>query len=246
MGNQICKVKTIEAFNDNGINDNYCLTRFKLMIGPKVNQDKYNEILDTFTEYLKRYNGSIDYPNSIVMLDELIKSVYYTHIMYQIPTHIAIFVFQALGSNLDDYLDIIYAKTFEDIEELISSIKQNLTYSDIIKKRLIFLEKFEEFVISVHPSYHLYKCMNGKYRFGYDVYFNKRSELTEKDKQDIIEIKRINNILFSWIDGNNYTYDDCKNLMININNNNINGISYQYLVVYQLLNKLPYEGKFPE
>ena len=246
MGNQVCSTHTIESLDDDVINDDYCLIRFKRIIGLKVNQEKYNEMFNTFTEYLKTYNDSADYPNSVVMLDQLIKSVYFTHIMYQIPSELAIFVFEALGSNFDDYLDIIYAKTFEEIEALVTSIKNKLTDSEIIKKRLHFLTKFIELPVSVHPCYHVWKCMNGRNRLGNGVYFNKRSNTSEKDQQDIAEIERINKIIISWFDGTNYTHNYCENLMININNNHINGRSYQYIVVYQLLNKLPYEGKYPE
>ena len=170
--------------------------------------------------------------------------------MYQIPREISIYVFEELGSNYDEYFNIIYGKTFEEIEALVTSIKNKYTETVIVKKRLHFLTKFKVFTVSVHPSYHVWKCMNGINRLGNDVYFNKRSNSTEKDQQDIAEIERINNTLIYWIDGKNYTDDDADNLMININKNKISGTSLQYIVAYQLMNRLlsrlPYEEKCPE
>tara|TARA_Y100001958_G_C21225413_1_gene550792 strand:- start:1329 stop:2069 length:741 start_codon:yes stop_codon:yes gene_type:complete len=246
MGNQVSSSQIVERSAVDVINDTYCLNRFKNIIGPKVNEERYTEMLNTFSEYLNTYNNTEDYPNSVEMLDKLIKSVYFTHIMYQIPSDLAIFVFMAFGSNFDDYLNIIFTKTFAEIRDLLIFIKNTNTDIDVLKKRLHFLTKFKVYTTNVNPTYHVWKCMNGINRLGYDVYFDKRSNSTEKDQQDIAEIERINNILISWIDGKNYTNDDCENLMINITNNHISDRSYQYIVACNLLDELHDGEKLPE
>lgn len=246
MGDQVPSSQTVETSAEDVINDIFCLNKFRNIIGPKVNEERYTEMFNTFSKYLNTYNDTEDYPNSVEMLDKLIKSVYFTHIMYQIPSDLAILVFMAFGSNFDDYLNIIFTKTFAEIKDLLIFIKNTNTDTDILKKRLHSLTKFEVFPTNVHPTYHVWKCMNGRNRLGYDLYFDKRSNSTEKDQQDIAEIERINNILISWIDGTNYSNDDCENLMINITNNHISNRSYQYIVAHDLLNKLPNEEKLPE
>ena len=246
MGNQVSSSQIVDTSAEDVINDTYCLNKFRNIIYPKVNEERYTEMFNTFSEYLNTYNDTEDYPNSAEMLYKLIKSVYYTHMMYQIPTELAILVFMAFGSNFDDYLNIIFTKTFAEIKDLLIFIKNTNTDIDVLKKRLHFLTDFKVFTTNVHPTYHVWKCMNGINRLGYDIYFDKRSNLTEKDQQDIAEIERINNILISWIDGTNYTNDDCENLIINITNNKISDRSYQYIVACNLLDELPNEEKLPE
>ena len=56
MGDQVSSSQMVETSAENEINDIFCLNKFRNIIGPKVNEERYNEMFNTFCKYVSAFS----------------------------------------------------------------------------------------------------------------------------------------------------------------------------------------------
>jgi len=216
----------------------YCFSRLKneMLQHSYIPEKDLINIYHIFDYYCKSYEGGEYFPNSEEMLMKLIKTVYCICIMREIPNDIGHLVFLELSDHIYSYVNTIYQQSFDDIKDLVNKFKSEFTEYEIKISRLNFLVNFELNYTSVHKSYHVWNCMNGKHPLSSYFNFSKRNN-SEKD-----EVKRVNGLIIPLIHPDvilsHKDIDDIMKLIISeYKEKIIIGRSYQFRIAVEILKK---------